>query len=123
MKVKDLKAGLDNIEILVRVILTREPTVIETKSGARKIQEAIVGDETGRVNLTLWGDLAGFIKQGFVYRIYNGWTTAYRGRVRLHAGSKSKIVQVDNSDIPIAELIPSTTPYAGEYRFPLKKKS
>ena len=121
MKVKDLKAGLDSIDITVRVILTKAPAVIETKSGARKIQEAIVGDETGRVKLTLWGELTGKIKKGKVYRITNAWSSAYRGRVQLHAGSKSKVEEVKDSDIPVAELIPNKFPPAGEYRFPIKK--
>ncbi|AAY80337.1 OB-fold nucleic acid binding domain-containing protein [Sulfolobus acidocaldarius] len=115
-KVNSLKPGMENVNITVRVIEASEPRVIQTKNGTRTISEAVVGDETGRIKLTLWGNLAGTIKSGSVIKIANAWTTAYKGKVQLNAGSKSNVSEAEDNNIPEAESIPETTPSAGEYR-------
>jgi len=119
-KINNLKAGMESVDVTVRVLEASEAKVIQTKNGARTISEAIVGDDTGRVKLTLWGNLAGSIKQGSVIKIGNAWTTAYKGKVQLNAGSKSKISEVSDDSIPSEDQIPEETPSAGEYRRPFR---
>jgi replication factor A1 len=111
-KVGNLKPNQDNVSVTVRVLEASEPKVIQTKSGPRTISEAIVGDDTGRVKLTLWGQLAGKVKQGMVVKIENAWTTAYRGKVQLNAGSRSKVTEMTDSDAPSADQIPTNEPEA-----------
>jgi len=115
-KIGNLKAGMENVNVTVRVLEASEPKVIQTKNGTRTISEAIVGDETGRIKLTLWGKLAGSIKPGSVVKIVNGWTTAYKGKVQLNAGSKSTVSEVNDDSVPSEDQIPDITPSAGEYR-------
>ena len=115
-KIGNLKAGMENVNVTVRVLEASEPKVIQTKKGERTISEAIVGDETGRVKLTLWGKLAGSIKPGSVVKIVNAWTTAYKGKVQLNAGSRSTISEVSDDLAPSEDQIPENTPSAGEYR-------
>ena len=112
-KIGNLKPGMENVSVTVRVIETSEPKQIQTKKGTRTISEAIVGDETGRVKLTLWGNLAGSVKPGSVIKIDNAWTTAYRGQVQLNAGSKSQITETEDDSIPEADQIPEKVPSAG----------
>jgi len=45
----DLKSGMENVNVVVRVISTTPPRTIETKKGTRTISNAVVGDATGRV--------------------------------------------------------------------------
>lgn len=119
-KVNNLKAGMESVNITVRVLEASDAKVIQTKNGTRTISEAIVGDDTGRVKLTLWGNLAGTIKEGMIVRIDNAWTTAYKGKVQLNAGSKSKISEVNDESFPQEDQIPDATPSAGEYRRPFR---
>jgi replication factor A1 len=63
-RVIDLREGMDGVSVRVRVLEAGEAKVIETRNGPRTISEALVGDESGRVRLTLWGKLAGSIKKG-----------------------------------------------------------
>ncbi|MFP3259564.1 MAG: OB-fold nucleic acid binding domain-containing protein [Sulfolobus sp.] len=120
-KIGNLKPGMESVNVTVRVIEASEPKVIQTKNGTRTISEAIVGDETGRVKLTLWGNLAGTVKPGSVIKIDNAWTTAYKGKVQLNAGSKSQITEAEDATIPDASQIPENTPSAGEYKRPFNK--
>ncbi|MCD6323619.1 MAG: single-stranded DNA-binding protein, partial [Desulfurococcales archaeon] len=86
VKVMELKPEMNNLDIVVRVIEAGEPKVINTRSGQRTISEALVGDESGRVKLTLWGKAAGELTEGRAVEIKGAWTTTYRGDVQLNIG-------------------------------------
>jgi len=111
-KVGNLKPNQENVNVTVRVLETSEPRTIQTKNGPRTISEAVVGDETGRVRLTLWGNLAGKVKDGMVVKIENAWTSVYKGKVQLNAGNRSKINEADDGEVPPADQIPTNEPEA-----------
>lgn len=106
VKINELKPGIENISIRGRVISAGPPKTIQTKNGLRTISEAVLGDETGRVRVTLWGKHAGTLKEGDVVEIRNAWTSAYRGEVQVNISSKSELVVVEDETIPNAEDIP-----------------
>jgi len=120
IKVMDLKPSMNNLDIVVRVISSGEPKVINTRSGQRTISEAVVGDDTGRVKLTLWGKAAGEVKEGQVVEIRGAWTSAYKGDVQLNIGGKGNVSE-SAEDLPKAEDIPEDTPKAPEGYRPVRK--
>ncbi len=111
-KISELKPGEDNVTVEVRVISTREPRVVQTRKGPRTLSEAMVGDETGRVKLTLWGQKAGTVEEGQAIRVEGAWTTAYRGQVQLNVGTRGNISEVPDEEVPQPEDIPEETPSA-----------
>ncbi len=119
VKVSNLKPGMNNISLKVRVIEAGEPKVIQTRKGPRTISNAVVGDDTGRVKLTLWGDKAGSISEGSAIEIEGAWTTAYKGEVQLNIGSRGSITEISSEEVPEANEIPEKSPKAPEgYRQP-----
>ena len=112
VKISDLKPGMDNVSVKVRVLDAEAPKVIETRKGPRTISEAVVGDETGRVKLTLWGRAAGSVNPGDAVEIHGAWTTSYRGNVVLNVGGRGEIVKVDDSEVPEASEVPDEIPKA-----------
>jgi len=112
VKISELKPGMNNLSLKVRVIEAGEPRIIQTRKGPRTISNAIVGDETGRVKLTLWGDKAGTIHEGEAVEIEGAWTTSYRGEVQLNVGSRGSITEVSGEEVPGSEEIPENTPKA-----------
>ncbi|MDM7275796.1 MAG: single-stranded DNA-binding protein [Thermoprotei archaeon] len=110
VKVSDLRENMDNVNVRVRVLEAGESKVIETRSGPRTISEALVGDESGRVKLTLWGKLAGTIKKGDTIEIRNAWTTTYRGQVQLNVGARGSIAKIRSEEVAAEEEIPEETP-------------
>lgn len=118
-KIGDLKPGSENVVIRGRVISTTPPRTIQTRSGPRTISEAVVGDETGRVKVTLWGKHAGALKEGEAVEIKNAWTSAYKGEVQVNASAKTEIRRIEDLSVPSAEEIPNESPKAPEgYRPP-----
>lgn len=112
VKVSELKPGMDNVSVRVRVLEAEAPKVIETRKGPRTISEALVGDETGRVRLTLWGRAAGTVSPGEAVEISGAWTTTYRGNVVLNVGGRGEIKRLEDSEVPTAEEVPEETPRA-----------
>ena len=107
-RVIDLREGMNGVSVRVRVLEAGEAKVIKTRKGPRTISEAIVGDESGRVRLTLWGKLAGSIKKGEAIEIRGAWTTVYKGQVQLNVGAKGSII--GDEDVVREDEIPEDTP-------------
>jgi replication factor A1 len=110
----DLKAGEEGIHITGRVIETTPPRVIQTRKGPRTISNAIIGDETGRVQATLWGSKAGTLEEGKVVDIQGAWTTSFRGKVQVNIGRSTEVKEVEDSTVPPVEDIPEEEPKAPE---------
>lgn len=88
------------------------PKTIHTQRGDRTISEAVVGDETGRIKLTAWGQQAGKLNEGDAVELKGAWTTSFKGQVQLNIGSRGSIEKIDDGEVPKAEEIPENTPKA-----------
>lgn len=109
-KIGNLKGGMENIEVTARVLEVGEQKVVQTKNGPRTIREVMVGDDTGRVKLTLWGSQGDSVKEGQVIKVENAWTTVFKGQVQLNAGSRSKVSEASEASVPEADQVPENTP-------------
>ncbi len=111
-KIMELKDGEQGVNVKGRVLETKESRVIETRRGPRTISEAIIGDDTGRIKATLWGEKAGSLEEGKAVVIKGGWTTSYRGKVQLNIGSRTEIEETNDEDVPSMEEVPEDEPKA-----------
>ena len=112
MEISSLREGMDGITLRVRVLSADKPKVINTRRGPRTISEAIVGDKTGRVRLTLWGKHAGSLREGEAVEIRDAWSTSYRGEVQLNLGVKGSIKKLGDNEAPQSSDIPENYPKA-----------
>ena len=58
---------------------------------AHKVCDALVGDETGVVYLTLWDDNITKVNDGETIRVENGYVTLFKGNMRLNIGKYGKL--------------------------------
>lgn len=112
-----LKPNQENITIIGRVIKTTPPRIINTKKGSRTISNAVIGDESGRVEVTLWGSKAGSLRENEVVEINGAWTTSFQGRIQLNIGKTTTVKKIDDAQIPPVEQIPETEPKAPKTEF------
>lgn len=92
MKVSELRdrAKVDTID--VEVVKKEEPREFTSKYGdSGMVCDAVVKDETGEVDLTLWNDEIQKVSVGNKIRITNGWVSAFRGKNKLSAGKYGKL--------------------------------
>jgi len=112
VNIMDLKPGMEKVTVKARVIKIENPRVIRTKKGPRTISNAIIGDSTGRVEATLWGDKAGSVQEGEAIEVKGAWTTEFKGKVQLNIGKSSEITRISDDSVPAAENIPEESPTA-----------
>ncbi|MGC8585720.1 MAG: single-stranded DNA-binding protein [Thermoplasmata archaeon] len=97
-KIKDLTPESKRVNVLGKVASLGETKEITTKYGeSRKLTEVVIGDETGVVTLTLWGDQSDGISQGDTLYIDNGYITLVRGHIRLNVGKYGSIKKSEES--------------------------
>ena len=58
---------------------------------AHKVCDALVGDETGAIYLTLWDDNIEKVKENDTVRVENGYVTLFKGNMRLNIGKYGKL--------------------------------
>ena len=58
---------------------------------AHKVCDALVGDETGVVYLTLWDDNITKVNDADTIRVENGYVTLFKGNIRLNIGKYGKL--------------------------------
>jgi len=130
MKVGALKPDFMNVNVVVKVLNVGLPRVIFSRRdrSEHRVAEAFVGDETGSVLLTLWGDQISRFKAGDVIEIRNGYTSLFKGSLRLNAGGRGMAEKVDkeigevNTRNNLSEQIHIKTPWSEPGGKPFKKQ-
>ena len=91
-KIKDLKPNTKRVNVLAKVLNKSEPKEITTRYGETKhVTEAVVGDETGTIIMSLWEDQAKEIEEGETIYVDNGYISLVRGHMRLNVGKYGTI--------------------------------
>ena len=87
-KVGNLNPGSRSLNMTVKVV-SKNPVreVVSRRDGSsHRVTEALVGDETGSILLTLWDDTIDSITEDDVVDVNNGYVRLFRGSMRLNIG-------------------------------------
>lgn len=115
-KVKDLSPSTKQVSLLAKVVSMGERRTIDSKfGGSRTLREAIVGDETGTVILSLWEAQTGQADTGDVLQVTNGYVSLVRGRMRLNVGKYGSLEKVEKD---VAEVNRTNDLSAAEHDAP-----
>ncbi|MFQ6013355.1 MAG: single-stranded DNA-binding protein, partial [Thermoplasmata archaeon] len=96
VKIDELTPASKQADVVVKVLSLGERKTIDSKfGGSRDLVEAVVGDETGTVILTLWGDQIDGVVQDEVLDIDNGYVSLVRGHMRLNVGKYGSFKKSD----------------------------
>jgi replication factor A1 len=87
-KVGELTPASRAVNVIAKVVSKSDIRNIATgRDGApHRVCDALVGDETGSVYLTLWDDNIEKINEGDTINVKNGYVTLFRGNMRLNVG-------------------------------------
>jgi ssDNA-binding replication factor A large subunit len=98
MKLKEVEAGKNVTELLVRVVSVAPPRMVKTRSGRKtRLTEVLVADESATTILSLWGFSEGEgISAGMVIKITDGWAKEWQGKVQLSLGRSGKWEAIDD---------------------------
>ena len=88
VKINELTPNSKSVNVTAKVVSKSE--VRNTTSGrdytSHRVVDALVGDETGCLYLTLWDDNIEKINEGDTVNIKNGYINLFRGNMRLNIG-------------------------------------
>ena len=92
-KVGELTPQSRAVNITAKVVSKTEIREIPMgrDGSAHKVCDALVGDETGVVYLTLWDDNIEKVNEGDTVRVENGYVTLFKGNIRLNIGKYGKL--------------------------------
>ena len=88
VKVEKITSNSKEVNTIVKVISKSEVRNVMSRDrlDSRRVCDALVGDETGSIYLTLWDDNIDKINEEATLRITNGYVNLLRGNMRLNLG-------------------------------------
>jgi replication factor A1 len=88
VKVAELNPSSRAVNVKAKVVSKSEVRNIAAgRDGApHNVCDALIGDETGAVYLTLWDDNIEKVNEGDTINVGNGYVTLFRGSMRLNIG-------------------------------------
>ncbi len=103
LKIEKLTTNSREVNTIVKVISKSEVRNVTGRDySVRKVADALVGDETGCVYMTVWDDNIDKINEGSSLRITNGYVNLFRGNMRLNIGRYGSFELLEES--PITEV-------------------
>ncbi|WEU40000.1 MAG: hypothetical protein OdinLCB4_005890 [Candidatus Odinarchaeum yellowstonii] len=101
--VEELKPNSKNVNLKVKVVSKTEPREVVSKISGEtlRVAEALVGDETASILLTLWNDDIDNLQDGKIYQINNGYVTLFKGSMRLNTGKYGSIEEIEAEDFGV----------------------
>ncbi|MDD4049551.1 MAG: hypothetical protein PHX47_00915 [Candidatus ainarchaeum sp.] len=96
MKVKDIKPFQKKISLLCKVISKTEIRKVVSRLDEieHKVCEALIGDDTGVVYLTLWDLSIEKLEEGKVYSFENLYSSEFKKSLRLNLGRFGEFKEV-----------------------------
>ena len=111
-RVEDLTLGASDVDLVGRVLDTDSIRTFDRDDGSEgRVANLTLGDETGRVRVTLWDDKADLAEEfaaGEVVEVGDGYVRERDGDLELHVGDRGTVERVDED----VEYVPETTDIA-----------
>lgn len=94
VKIKDIVAGMRSVETVGKVVRKFNVNTFKTSDGNEgKVGSILLADETGRIRVTFWHDMADKISsfnEGDILKIKEGYARPNNNRVEIHMNQKAK---------------------------------
>ncbi|MCD6483689.1 MAG: single-stranded DNA-binding protein [Candidatus Odinarchaeota archaeon] len=91
--VSDLRPKLREVNLKFKVVSKTDEREVSSRldGSTHRVSEAIVGDETGVVTMTLWDDQIDQITEDSTFVLKNGYVGFFKNTLRLNIGKYGSI--------------------------------
>jgi replication factor A1 len=97
---------MNHDSLKAKILEVAKPRCVITRYGNyASVAKALIGDETGTVNLCLWNEQIGSVSVGDTVKIENARTSLFRGERQLSIGTRGQLNNVE-------DIIPQSAPDA-----------
>lgn len=122
--ISDLKPKAKQVNIRFKVISKAEVREVNSQydGASHKVAEAVVGDGTGIITMTLWDDQIDQLEENKSYVLKNGYVGFFRNTLRLNIGKYGSIEESEeevteiNNDNNLSERVYERRFGSGGYR-------
>lgn len=124
IKVGELRTYSRRVNLVGKIVEKGEEREVVSRSdgSSHRVAEALIGDETASVLLTLWDDDIDRFEAGDVIQISNGYANIFRGSLRLNIGRYGTAEKVDQEFEEVnTENNLSMKQYGDSYRGPPRR--
>lgn len=91
-RIKDLKAGMKQINLKARVLEIPKSKMVYTRSGMMAyVSNALIADETGSIRISLWNQQINIISEGDLINVKKGKVARFRGERQLRIGRQGSL--------------------------------
>lgn len=108
--VENLSLGISNVNLVGQVLDTDSVRTFDRDDGSEgKVSNLTLGDETGRIRVTLWdeqAERATKLEADATVEVVDGYVRERDGSLELHVGNRGALEEVD-ADV---EYVPESTP-------------
>jgi len=93
VKIKELRDGMRRVNLVAKVLEISEPRKVVSRFSGQvfRVADAIIGDETGTIKLSLWNEQIEQVKVNDTIKIENGYIRSFRGEPQLNVGRYGKL--------------------------------
>ncbi len=93
MNIAELRNGMKRVSVEATVLEKGTPRQVMSRFGEETytVADAVVGDESGKIKLTLWNEQIAQVNVNDKIRIENGYVTSFKGEVQLNVGKYGKM--------------------------------
>lgn len=95
LQIKNVLTGMRDVEIVAKVMRAFPARHFMTDGRKGQVGSLIVGDETGTIRLTLWGDQADNvvkIKEGMIVKVKGGYVRERNNQKEIHLNNRSNLI-------------------------------
>ena len=100
VRIDDLSLGLSDVSVRGRVLATDPVRTFDRDDGTEgRVSNLTLGDETGRIRVTLWDDRADRAEEldaGAAVEIIDGYVRERDGSLELHVGDQGAVDEVED---------------------------
>lgn len=92
-KVGNLNPNSRRVDVTLKIVSKNPIREVTSRNdgSTHRVTEALAGDETGAILLTLWDDDIEKVEEGNVFEVNNGYVTLFRGSMRLNVGKYGRL--------------------------------
>jgi len=93
VKIKELRDGMRRVNLVAKVLEISEPREVVSRFSGQvfRVANAVIGDETGTIKLSLWNEQIEQVKVNDTIKIENGYIKSFRGEPQLNVGRYGKL--------------------------------
>jgi len=105
-KIGEISPDMSVVNVIGKIIDLSDIRTFQRKDETEgKVKNLVIGDETGRIRVVVWGDMTAIeVELGSVVDISNGYSKESYGSVEVHLG-RGSLIRLSDEDVEYREEI------------------